>query len=96
MGESAFGDCPIKEEMTQKVIADIGADGFMYCCPQMKAASRWLQRKLPAFIWKSKKKKWELKPRKSKKKLKWRKGKSEGGGKGNTNGTIKVDVCHDT
>ena len=36
VGESAFGDCPVKEEMVQKAIADIGADGFMYCCSQMK------------------------------------------------------------
>ena len=36
VGESAFGDCPVKEEMVQKVIADTDVDGFMYCCSQMK------------------------------------------------------------
>ena len=36
MGECPFGDCPVKNEMVQKVIADIEADGFMYCCKDMK------------------------------------------------------------
>ena len=45
VGESAFGDCPVKEEMVQKAIADIGADGFMYCCSQMKGSIKMVVEK---------------------------------------------------
>ena len=35
MGESPFGESPVKDEMIQEVMRDIGADGFVECCPQI-------------------------------------------------------------
>ena len=34
-GESPFGESPVKDEMIQKVMREIGADCFVECCPQI-------------------------------------------------------------
>ena len=35
MGESPFGESPVKDEMVKEVMQEIGADCFMECCPQI-------------------------------------------------------------
>ena len=35
LGESSFGESPVKDEMIQKVMRDIRADCFMECCPKI-------------------------------------------------------------
>ena len=39
-GESPFGESPVKDEMIQKVMRDIGADDFMECCPKINYSVR--------------------------------------------------------
>ena len=35
MGESPFGESPVKDEMIQEVMREIGADCFVECCPKI-------------------------------------------------------------
>ena len=35
LGESPFGESPVKDEMIQKVMRDIRADCFIECCPKI-------------------------------------------------------------
>ena len=63
MGESPFGECPVKNEMVQKVMEDIGADAFMYCSKCMPDSSRRVVRKA-AEIYLEKKKQQEAEAKK--------------------------------
>ena len=85
MGESPFGECPVKNEMVQKVMEDIGADAFMYCSKCMPDSSRRVVRKAAEIYLEKKKqqeaeakKKEEEKAEKKKHKRRWWQKKDKG------------------
>ena len=57
MGDPSCDDSPVKAEMVHKVVEDVGADGFLDCCPYVNdRVQRVIEKALEIFLEKKKSK----------------------------------------